>query len=547
MKILLDHSELISIEINSDLFSLVIKICSTYPDEVFCIHNFKIEKNELPSNLKILSTDPAFYQFNDFDSRLLLESLNVEIISNKKEFKRLIQKSLMPKNIMDYYKNYIPDGFNPKKPLVLIMGWKPPEAQTKRNSYHHREAHIEEILLRFGAKVVYIDQLHTLEEQFFYINKSSMIVVESAKNVLPLLSALKYHKNKVIIDFHDIAKLNFPLPFEPEYASLKTKENFGSTSPEATREGLWRLQMEFDIAERFAYLNFDKFIYTTNTLKRHVEEVNGAEESQKKTWIQLPIFYEKSSKDQIKNKTDKIVYSGTVDSVLENIDLMMDLVELKSKYQYKFFGPQPNQFSRIFESDKSYDVFVGRVARQEVITNLLDAKFGLILRDDLAVNRAANPTKLIEFLMFGVIPIVKTPYLGDFYDMGYSYIEYKDFIADNFAEKYSDEKLQEMRNNNLQIVDRITAVFNDGNKKIENLFNQVLDKKNITDIYPDEVLAGLEFYAKQNKINRLERDFNNLSANYENLKREYNLALSTKAMRLNNKLAELKNKLKGEK
>ena len=50
------------------------------------------------------------------------------------------------------------------------------------------------------------------------------------------------------------------------------------------------------------------------------------------------------------------------------------------------------------------------------------ANFGFILRDNHILNRVANPTKLIEYLYFGIRPIVLSEDIGDFISLGYEFI-----------------------------------------------------------------------------------------------------------------------------
>lgn len=51
--------------------------------------------------------------------------------------------------------------------------------------------------------------------------------------------------------------------------------------------------------------------------------------------------------------------------------------------------------------------------------------FGIVLRDKNIVNEVACPTKLIDYLNYGLIPIVKDPDIGDFKDAGYYFIDYR--------------------------------------------------------------------------------------------------------------------------
>lgn len=50
------------------------------------------------------------------------------------------------------------------------------------------------------------------------------------------------------------------------------------------------------------------------------------------------------------------------------------------------------------------------------------ANFGFILRENHVLNRVANPTKLVEYLYFGMIPIVWSSEIGDFSELGYEFV-----------------------------------------------------------------------------------------------------------------------------
>ncbi|HEY5589373.1 MAG TPA: glycosyl transferase family 1, partial [Candidatus Paceibacterota bacterium] len=49
--------------------------------------------------------------------------------------------------------------------------------------------------------------------------------------------------------------------------------------------------------------------------------------------------------------------------------------------------------------------------------------YGFILRDDIVVNNVSCPTKLIEYMYYGITPIVLSTSIGDFEKYGYEYID----------------------------------------------------------------------------------------------------------------------------
>jgi len=93
-------------------------------------------------------------------------------------------------------------------------------------------------------------------------------------------------------------------------------------------------------------------------------------------------------------------------------------------------------------------VEVDSVPRHSIFEYYDRASLGFVLRDDSLVNRVACPTKLVEYMCAGIIPIVEQPLIGDFYERGYEYILVDEFES---AEAPSLEKLEDMRNHNFEV------------------------------------------------------------------------------------------------
>ena len=79
-----------------------------------------------------------------------------------------------------------------------------------------------------------------------------------------------------------------------------------------------------------------------------------------------------------------------------------------------------------------------------------DADYGLILREDCLVNNVAFPTKLIDYISNGIIPIVDTKNIGDFNELGLQVINYHDEING-----FLDSQINEMRELNDKILQQI--------------------------------------------------------------------------------------------
>lgn len=104
--------------------------------------------------------------------------------------------------------------------------------------------------------------------------------------------------------------------------------------------------------------------------------------------------------------------------------------------------------------------------REELPGYYSKTDLGFVLRDDTIVNRVACPTKLIEYMQFGVVPIVKSPQVGDFPDYGFQYVTLDEFIAGLIP---SRGQLAQMARINLDILERIRKRFEEGGERLRRL------------------------------------------------------------------------------
>jgi glycosyltransferase involved in cell wall biosynthesis len=121
------------------------------------------------------------------------------------------------------------------------------------------------------------------------------------------------------------------------------------------------------------------------------------------------------------------LYSGGLQP-WQNIDRMLDATRnlLSSNDSWFIFltGEAHNLAARIEQAFGCLpkQILVAHVSSEELRDYYALADFGFILRDDHILNRVANPTKLVEYLYFGMRPIVISPDIGDFPRMGYEFV-----------------------------------------------------------------------------------------------------------------------------
>jgi len=126
-----------------------------------------------------------------------------------------------------------------------------------------------------------------------------------------------------------------------------------------------------------------------------------------------------------------IGYSGNLQK-WQNIDLMLRCIaECSWQHNVKFLilTGHVSAFMRKLEDYEAIPrnrINILSVEPQHLWLYYSLMNYGFVLRDNVDVNRVANPTKLVEYLFYGIIPIVLSPRIGDYEELGYEYIRTDD-------------------------------------------------------------------------------------------------------------------------
>lgn len=152
-----------------------------------------------------------------------------------------------------------------------------------------------------------------------------------------------------------------------------------------------------------------------------------------------------------------MIYSGG-SQVWQNIDLTLQLVAnapvpgryIVASHDYAAIAAKADRL-RIAGA-----IEFGSYSRSELADLYARSDFGFVLRDDTAVNRVACPTKLTEYLQFGIVPIVKLVEIGDFEMEGYEYITHEEFGAGIIP---GHQQRQMMIARNHAVLERLQAQF----------------------------------------------------------------------------------------
>ncbi len=106
---------------------------------------------------------------------------------------------------------------------------------------------------------------------------------------------------------------------------------------------------------------------------------------------------------------------------------MLDCIKNIGENDRYFFQILTGEVDKMKKKFKEKNIKLDNVDIRGVKTNELaeyyeKAHYGFVLRDDISVNNVACPTKLVEYMNYGIIPIVLSSKIGDFERMKYDYV-----------------------------------------------------------------------------------------------------------------------------
>lgn len=255
------------------------------------------------------------------------------------------------------------------------------------------------------------------------IQSVSHIYIHSIYRFFP--ECLFFRNNQIItLDFHGI------VPEEVAFSGKKIKSYF------------------YSMIERKAIKCVDNIVCVTHAMENYIRQKYP---KAKNKFIYYPIVSKNvfiDNKDIVSESTDKVVfvYSGNCQK-WQRIEDIVKFINNNNYTNYRFIFLTLNQeeMKKIVYSKLTKD-FCGEiefdtVAPEELYKYYIKADYGFLIRDDHPLNRVANPTKMLEYMYYGITPIVDLINIGDYQD--YDYVKY-DYIGEL-------KKGKSLRNRNISI------------------------------------------------------------------------------------------------
>lgn len=240
----------------------------------------------------------------------------------------------------------------------------------------------------------------------------------------------------------------------------------GIPPEESEMEGQLRQAEYCSLFEREVVEKSRCLISVTEAMISHLERKYG---KLKPSYIVMPIMNDLEPRiEKTSSRRIRVVYAGDV-AVWQKVDLMLDAIRdvaNPSRYEFIIYTRKREEMESLCKAHGVLErVRISSYAPKDAQKILTETDVGFVLRDESPVNRVACPTKLMEYLQFGVIPIVTFASIGDFEKSGYQYLSLEKFVHGEF----DVDAFSGMRIHNLKVYKRFHQQFEDNIGRLQSL------------------------------------------------------------------------------
>ena len=213
-------------------------------------------------------------------------------------------------------------------------------------------------------------------------------------------------------------------------------------------------------------------VCVSEEMRRHLIGKHKASENK---FILCPIFsgIPKVHLAARKRERPLAIYAGGV-QVWQKIAEMAEVIAAtREQLDYIILSPVPEHIRHHLRQAGVPDLEAKRkvfsASHADVLKEYINAHYGFLLRSESIVNRVSCPTKLVEYLAFGIVPILETQNVGDFVALGMQFLDVRDVLKGKIP---SEPERQKMVERNFDIIRELTQRSQSGLAQIKNLIDE---------------------------------------------------------------------------
>lgn len=253
--------------------------------------------------------------------------------------------------------------------------------------------------------------------------------------------------------------------------------------------------MLFEKQEKLAVNKAGLIVAVTNAMALYLQQkFRSALKGKIATFPMFPDFTPTLSTRPLIDGKPVVVYAGGLHK-WQQVSKMIDaIIKTADRCIHRFYCPEPQIVEDMLPPTVASVVTVESKTHSELVTLYPECHYGFILREDSIVNRVACPTKLVEYLAMGVVPIVDCDDLGDFKALGMRSIPLNEFLAGQLPD---EEQRLEMATTNFAVYESLKKIRQTGAKEIKIFFetNRINNSSlsfmsRLRRMLPPETLAG---------------------------------------------------------
>jgi hypothetical protein len=287
-----------------------------------------------------------------------------------------------------------------------------------------------------GRQRIYLNINYKLSSKKQIVEMGEGLLVYRCHILYDLLLILQTLRRARFLYFHSVYNvvLSLPFLFFIKKSAKIIWDVHGIVPEEQALSGNMLLARLCSAGERFIAGRAEVVIVVTNQMKAHLLKKYPFRKTTFITYAVLPASILEGHYEPVapgENDELIIVYSGNT-QVWQKISLMMEVIQSNSNDHICFYilTGEPDTMKGYLAEKQLFgreNIKLLSVAPDQLASYYRMAHYGFILRDDIAVNRVACPTKMVEYLFYGVIPIVLSNAIGDFPEHNYEFVEYTSF------------------------------------------------------------------------------------------------------------------------